>query len=104
VRYATVDQVIAAARRVVIDHKVEFVQGRRVRLNARNTAVVEVVALGAYPPLPGQRPLTREAVKRCGEAAARWAFAVVFSPSWSVICCEYWDAFVVRTKDGWHVF
>jgi hypothetical protein len=104
VRYATVDQVIAAARRVVIDHKVVFVQGRRVRLNARNTAVVEVVALGSYPTLLGQRPLKREAAKRCGVAAARWAWAVVFSPAWSVICCQYWDAFVVRTEDGWHVF
>jgi hypothetical protein len=105
VRYATVDQVIAAARRVVIDDKVQFVQGRRVRLSSRNTAVVEVVALGAGNPLlAGQRTLSQEAVKRCGEAAARWAWAVVFEPGWSVICCQRWEVFVVRTTDGWHVF
>jgi hypothetical protein len=104
VRPALVDGVIAAARRVVLDHVIENNQGRLTRRTAANFPVLEVVQLGSAPLLPGASSLRRLAIKRCGKINAYWAWAVVFTDTESPVCCLRSIVFVVRVKTGWRVF
>jgi hypothetical protein len=105
VRPATVDGVIAAARRVVLDHITENNQGRVTRRTATNFPILEVVQLEGSPQLPGSSStLRRMAVGRCGKTNAYWAWAVVFTDTQSPVCCLREIVFVVRIKSGWRVF
>jgi hypothetical protein len=104
VRPATVDGVIAAARRVVLDHITENNQGRITRRTPANFPVLEVVQLTGFPPLPGSASLKRLAIQRCGKTAANWAWAVVFTDTQSPVCCIREIVFVVRVERGWRVF
>jgi hypothetical protein len=104
VRPALVDGVIAAARRVVLDHKTENNQGRITRRTATNFPVLEVVQFSDLPPLPGSSSLLRLATARCGKAVAHWAWAVVFTDTQSPVCCLREVVFVVRIRTGWRVF
>jgi hypothetical protein len=104
VRVAPVADVIAAARRVVIDHKRENNQGRITRRTTANNPVIAAIELGGRPALPGSAPLLRLAAKRCGATTARFAWAVVFTDTNSVLCCVRDVVFVVHVKSGWPVF
>jgi hypothetical protein len=102
----TADQAMAAARRVMIDHRTVYYQGRRLRVTAQNWPVIQVLALGGYPDLASPGGLAREAVRRCGRQPAPqlWGWAVVFHDSLSPMCCSYPSAFVARTERGLYVF
>jgi hypothetical protein len=104
VRPTTVDGVIAAARRVFLDHITENNQGRITRRTRANFPVLEVVQLTGFPPLPGSASLKRLAVRRCGKTNAYWAWAVVFTDTQSPVCCLREIVFVVRVERGWRVF
>jgi hypothetical protein len=104
VRPATVDGVIAAARRVVLDHITEDNQGRITRRTPASFPILEVVQLTGFPPLPGSASLKRLAIRRCGTANAYWAWAVVFTDTQSPVCCLREIVFVVRVERGWRVF
>jgi hypothetical protein len=100
----TVDQVIATARRVVVDHHTEEIQGHRYRLNEKTTPVLEAVMLGDSPPLPGRRSLARLAKSRCPKTDPTYTWAVVFGDTISVVCCLRTTVFVAATKRAWFVF
>ena len=104
VRPASVDRVLAIARRVVIDHKIENNQGRITRRTAANYPVIEVTELSAVLRLPGAESLRRLASARCGSETAQFAWAVIFTDTQSVLCCIREIVFVVHVKDGWKVF
>jgi hypothetical protein len=103
-RAVPVDEVIAAARRVVIDHRTEKVQGRRYRLSEKTTPVLEAVMLGDAPPLPGSGALRRLAKRRCPMTDPTYTWAVVFGDTISVVCCLRTTVFVAPTKQGWFAF
>jgi hypothetical protein len=103
-RAVAVDQVIATARRVVIDHRTEKVQVDRYRLNEKTTPVLEAVMLGELPRLPGTSTLRRLAKRRCGATDPTYTWAVVFGDTISVVCCLRTTLFVAPTKQGWFVF
>jgi hypothetical protein len=98
------DQAIAAARAVVIDHKVAHVQGRTYRRNRENTPLLQVTKLGEIPLLAGERALQRAAEGRCGKEVARWSWVVVFGDQATTMCCTRTTAFVVHVKKGWRVY
>ena len=104
VRPVSVNGVLAAARRVVIDHKSENNQGRITRRTAANYPVIEVTELSAVPRLPGAESLKRLASARCGSETAQFAWAVIFTDTQSVLCCIREIVFVVHVKNGWKVF
>jgi hypothetical protein len=105
VRTPLVDGVIAAARRVVVDGKFDTPMGRKTARTPTNYRVIQVVQLTPGPPgLPSTESLRTIAARRCGQAAAEWAWAVTFHPSTSVLCCLRHTVFVVRTHRGWYVF
>jgi len=103
-RVAQVDGVLAAARRAVIDHKSENIQGQVTRRTTANFPVIEVVELSSGPPVPGQEALTRIAISRCGKLAAHYSWAVIFTDTQSVLCCVREIVFVVLLKHGWNVY
>jgi len=103
---STAQGAIAAAIRAAIraDPIIE-VQGQRFRRNARTMDLIAVLRIGSQL-LPAARPLHREAVRRCrGQTAATdAAWGVVLHETHSVLCCETWTIFVVRTREGWSSF
>jgi hypothetical protein len=102
---AVVNDVIAAARHVEVEHVMTHFQGRSELRSDVNTPVVAVVDLGPQAPvLPGEPPLTRLAGKRCGSEVARYSWAVVFHDGLNVICCIDPVVFVTPTKSAWYVF
>jgi hypothetical protein len=98
------DQAVAAARAVVIDHKVAQVQGRTYRRNRENTPLLQLTKLGEIPLLAGQKTLQRAAERRCGKELARWSWALVFGDQATTMCCIRTTVFVVHVKDGWRVY
>jgi len=104
VRPTSLGSVVAVARLVAIDHITSHYQGRSVRRNVVNYPVLEVLELSTGPILPGQQTLRRRAARRCGDRAARSAWAVIFTDSESPICCTEDVRFVIHLKDGWWVF
>jgi len=104
VRPAQVDDVIAAARRVVIDDKRENNQGRITRRTAANYPVIVAIELGEPQPLPGSVTLLRRAARSCGQTTARLSWAVIFTDVNSVLCCVRDVVFVVHLDNGWRVF
>jgi hypothetical protein len=97
----------AAIRYYIRKDPVIRVQGRTYRRTAANTPVVEIVLLGDVPPLPGSRPLKREALRRCPARATMRpvVWAVVFHESVSVICCLRATFFAGQRKPHqWFVF
>ena len=105
-RPSTAAQAIRAAERAAIraDPVIET-QGRRVPRTAASLGVLAIMRAGTML-VPEARRLHREAVRRCGRetVATRAAWAVVFHEEMSVLCCETWTIFVVRTERGWRSF
>ena len=95
----------AAIRAAIRADPIIEVQGQRFRRNAHTMELIAVLRIGS-PLLPAARPLHREAVRRCrGQTAATGAaWGVVFHETHSVLCCETWTIFVVRTREGWFSF
>lgn len=104
VRLATVDQAMATARLVALDHIVEHNQGRTTRRTRDNYPVLEAVELDSIPPVPGQTVLLRQASRRCGKKIAQASWAVVFTDTESVLCCLRDVRFVVWLKSGWWIY
>jgi len=104
VRATAVDDVLAIARRVAVDHVTETNQERVTRRTTRNYPVEEVVLLSTGPRLRGQRALYRVAAARCGRQSAQASWAVVFTDTESVLCCVKDVRFVVRLRSGWWVY
>lgn len=103
-RGALVDEAIAAARTVALDHVVENNQGRLTRRTRRNYPVLEAVELATGAALFGQTRLGQIATKRCGRAAARASWAIAFTDTESPVCCTRDVRFAIRFKRGWWVF
>jgi hypothetical protein len=105
----TVDQVIRAARRLLIIGHVSSVQGHRDRLTVKANPVLAVVSLSA-PITPGMNapePVAywRIAVRRCGQAIASRSWAVVYGfPQTIVTSFSIRIAFLVHTPKGWRAY
>src|SRR5437763_11148343 len=69
-RTSLVDEAIAVARRVAVDHVVEHNQGRTTRRTRSNYPVLSAIQLRTGPTLPGQQTLTALASRRCGHTTA----------------------------------
>jgi hypothetical protein len=105
--FGTVDEAIAAARRLRISGKTITTQGRRHRLTPKNSPVLEVVQLApdGGRPLPGAAQLRRIATRRCGKTLAAAAWAVVINyPFVQIAASSEEISFVVKTKRGWKAF
>jgi len=105
-RHSTPSQAVRAAVRAAIRaDPVISTQGGRVARSPASLDPIAVVRSGSEL-LPEARRFHREAVRRCGRdsVATRAAWAVVFSETRSVLCCETWTIFVVRTDRGWKSF
>jgi hypothetical protein len=101
----TVDQAMAVARAVAIDHRVDHYQGHAIRRTPANYPVLEVVRFSDGPPvLPGEQALKKIAAKRCGGFTAYFSAAVVFAISQSPVCCLRDTRFVVHLRRGWWVY
>jgi hypothetical protein len=103
-RVALMDEVVAVARSIALDHIVENNQGRLTRRTRRNYPVLQVVELASAPVLAGQTRLRQIATRRCGPDAARASWAVVFTDTESPVCCIKDVRFVIRIDRGWWVF
>jgi hypothetical protein len=103
-RAALVEDAIAAARTIALDHIVENNQGRITRRTRRNYPVLQAVELATGPALPAQEQFKRIATKRCGHSAALASWAVVFTDTESPVCCIKDLRFAIRLKRGWWVF
>jgi uncharacterized protein YjhX (UPF0386 family) len=105
--FGTVDEAIAAARRLRISGKTISSQGHTYRLTPKNSPVLEVVQLApdGGRPLPGAAELRRIATRRCGKklAAAAWAVAINI-PFVQIAASSEEVAFVVKTTRGWKAF
>lgn len=99
--YGQIDEVIAAARRLLARGSIT-VQGKTTRLTAKNSPLLSVVTLAPTgTPFPGTPSLRATATRRCGRniAVASWAVMLTvpdITPSGSTRF-----AFLVKTKSGW---
>jgi hypothetical protein len=74
--YGTVDQALAAARRLLIRGSITA-QGKTTKLTPRNSPIIDVVILARTArPLPGAAALRAAATRRCGSDIAQASWAV----------------------------
>jgi hypothetical protein len=104
-----VDEVISAARRLLIIGHAAIVQGHRYRLTVKENPVLAAVSLSS-PVTPGMNapePVAyrRIAVRRCGQAIASRSWAVVYAfPQTTVTSFSIRIAFLVHTSNGWRAY
>ena len=104
-RGSLVDEAVAVARRIAVDHVVENNQGRTTRRTSANYPVLSAIQLRTGPALPGQQTLTALASRRCGHTTAEWTqWAITFTDTESVLCCIRDVRFVIRLDRGWWVY
>jgi hypothetical protein len=97
-RDGIIDDAIAAARAVVIDHRTETNQARVTRRTRENYALWEVRD-GV-----GSGTSRREAVARCGAKVATFSWVLVFHDGESLIASDRDVRFAVLTPDGWWIY
>jgi len=102
--YGDVDEVIAAARKLMIRGSVSL-QGEKIRLTPRNSRVLSVIVLAPTgTPLPGAAALRATAQRRCGSRTAAASWAVVMSVPTLTANTGTRLAFLVKTKSGWKTY
>lgn len=106
-RPSRLDDVVAAARRIVIRGQTIRSQGRSYRLTAENTPIIEVVRL--VPPagadLPGAATLRRLARTTCPRTVVANSWAIVIEyPLAQIARTNRAIVFVTRTEDGWQTY
>jgi hypothetical protein len=97
VRSSLIDGAVAAARAVVIDHRMETNQGRVTKRTPRNYWLGEVT-------LPPRGSLLQTAASRCGARAASHSWALVFHDGESPVAAYSDVRFALRMRDGWWVY
>ena len=102
-RYVSLDQAVAAARRSVVARKTVYYQDHQYRRNNLNTPVVAALQLSSGYQV-GDAALIRLATKRCGRLAAMGAWAIEFDETLSPVNSQHQIVFVVRTGNGFKVF
>jgi len=100
-RYCDIDEVIPAARKLLIRGSVT-VQGTTTKLTPKNSPILNVVILArTAKPLPGAAALRATASKRCGSETAQASWAVTISVPELMADSSIRLAFLVKTKYGW---
>jgi hypothetical protein len=100
-RYGEIDEVIAAARRLLIRGSIT-VQGKTTKLTPRNSPIYNVVILARLPnEFAGAATLRRMAAKRCGSETAQASWAVMIGVPELMADSSTRLAFLVKTKSGW---
>jgi hypothetical protein len=107
-RPAPVDEVLEAARRIVVRGKTISSQGHTYRLTAKNTPIIAAVRLAPFaagPEIPGALALRRLAVKKCGHVVAERSWAVVIEfPLAQIARTNRALTFLTLTRDGWRAY
>jgi hypothetical protein len=102
--YGTVDQALAAARRLLIRGSITA-QGKTTKLTPKNSPVIDIVILARTArPLPGAAALRAAATRRCGSDVAQASWAVYIDYPELLISSSIRLAFLVRTKAGWRTY
>jgi hypothetical protein len=102
--YGTVDQALAAARRLLIRGSITA-QGKTTKLTPRNSPIIDVVILARTArSLPGAAGLRAAATRRCGSDIAQASWAVYIDYPELLISSSIRLAFLVRTKAGWRTY
>lgn len=102
--YGELDEVVAAARRLMIRGSVTG-QGQTIKLNRRNSPVYAVVILARTArPIPGAAALRAEATRRCGTETAQASWAVTIGVPEFMADASMRRAFLVKTRAGWRTY
>lgn len=103
--YGRLDEVVAAARRLLIRGSVTLQQGT-VKLTRKNSPILAVVVLGRSggTPFPGLSTLRAAAARRCGADTMEASWAVKIGRPSMLISTSAYTAFLVKTKSGWRTY
>jgi hypothetical protein len=102
--YGTVDEVIAAARRLLV-HGFVSAQGHTIQLTTKNSAVEQVVVLvRTATPIAGAASLRADAASRCGMETALSSWAVRISVPAAMPRESSRLAFLLKTRRGWRTY
>jgi len=103
--YGGLDEVVAAARRILIRGSVELQQGtvKLTKKNSRIHAVVSLTRTGGTP-FPGLNALRAAAAKRCGAGTMEASWAVKIGRPSMLASTSARTAFLVKTKSGWKTY
>ena len=103
-RYGNVDEVITAARRLLIRGYVSA-QGRTILLSRKNSPILEVLILVRTAiPLPGAATLRAKAARRCGLETAEASWAVMIGRPAAMPRESIRLVFLLKTKAGWRTY
>jgi len=103
--YGEIDEVVAAARRLLIRGSVTL-QGRTIKLTAKNSPIYATVVLARTggTPFPGLRALRAMAARRCGTETMEASWAVKIGRPSTLISSSARTVFLIKTKSGWRTY